>query len=91
MFAAINEIDKSENEEECDAAAHHLHSVYLRCLKEIGNENHSLDCSYNLLLTRNFLYLIRRSAEGVTEDGLTVTLNSLGFAGTLAVKREEDV
>jgi len=32
-----------------------------------------------------------RSIEAVKEDNQTVTVNSLGFAGTHAVKREEDL
>ena len=47
--------------------------------------------SYNLLLTRNFLFIALRNIEAVKEDNKTVTVNSLGFAGTHAVKREEDL
>ena len=47
--------------------------------------------SYNLLLTRNFLFIALRNVEAVKEDNKTVTVNSLGFAGTHAVKREEDL
>ena len=32
-----------------------------------------------------------RKVEAVKEDNKTVTVNSLGFAGTHAVKREEDL
>ena len=43
------------------------------------------------MLTRNFLFIALRNIEAVKEDNKTVTVNSLGFAGTHAVKREEDL
>ena len=60
-------------------------------MKKLGNEDHSLDISYNLLVTKNFLFIALRQIEAVKEDQKTVTVNSLGFAGTHAVKREEDL
>ena len=32
-----------------------------------------------------------RKADAVKEDNRTVTVNSLGFAGTFAVKKEDDL
>jgi ATP adenylyltransferase/5',5'''-P-1,P-4-tetraphosphate phosphorylase II len=43
------------------------------------------------LLFKNFLFIALRKVEAVKEDNKTVTVNSLGFAGTHAVKREEDL
>mmetsp|Transcript_17969 Transcript_17969/g.30572 ORF Transcript_17969/g.30572 Transcript_17969/m.30572 type:complete len:94 (+) Transcript_17969:708-989(+) len=68
-----------------------LEQVYWQCLEFLGNEEHSLDTSYNLLLFKNFLLVVLRQVEAVKEENKTVTVNSLGFAGTLAVKREEDL
>jgi ATP adenylyltransferase/5',5'''-P-1,P-4-tetraphosphate phosphorylase II len=47
--------------------------------------------SYSFLLLRNFLFIALRKVEAVKEDNKTVTVNSLGFAGTHAVKRDEDL
>ena len=68
-----------------------LENYYWQCLKKVGNPDHDLDISYNLLLTRNFLFLALRRIEAVKEDSKTVTVNSLGYAGTHAVKRQEDL
>jgi ATP adenylyltransferase len=68
-----------------------LDNYYWQCLKKLGNEEHSLDTSYNLLVTKNFIFIALRQIEAVKEDSKTVTVNSLGFAGTHAVKREEDL
>lgn len=68
-----------------------IENYYWQCLKKIGNPDHDQDISYNLLLTRNFLFIALRSIEAVKEDDKTVTVNSLGFAGTHAVKRLEDL
>lgn len=68
-----------------------LDNYYWQCLKKIGNPEHSLDVSYNLLITRKFLFIALRDVEAVKEDNMTVTVNSLGFIGTHAVKRQEDL
>ena len=68
-----------------------LESYYWSCLEKLDNSEHNMDQSYNLLLFRNFLLIVNRSIEAVKEDVRTVTVNALGFAGTLAVKREEDI
>ena len=60
-------------------------------MKKLGNGDHAYDVSYNLLVTKHFLFIALREVEAVKEDSKTVTVNSLGFAGTHAVKREEDL
>jgi len=40
---------------------------------------------------KNFIFIALRRVEAVKEDNKTVTVNSLGFAGTHAVKREVDL
>ena len=56
--------------------------------------------SYNIVMTPEHMYLFPRSAEhfiltdgeGAGETkGLTLSINSLGYAGMLLVKSEEDV
>lgn len=81
----------SESEEGAEEMSEKLDNYYWQCLKKLGNEEHNLDVSYNLLVTRNFLFIALRLVEAVKEDNMTVTVNSLGFAGTHAVKREEDL
>ncbi len=63
----------------------------MECLEFLGNSSHDLNQSYNLLVTKNFIIIALRRVEAVKEDNKTVTVNSLGFAGTHAVKREEDL
>ena len=81
----------SETEEGAEEMSEKLDNYYWQCLKKLGNEDHALDVSYNLLVTKNFLFIALRQIEAVKEDTKTVTVNSLGFAGTHAVKREEDL
>jgi len=40
---------------------------------------------------KNFMLIVMREHEAITEDDKTVTVNSFGFAGTIAVKREADL
>lgn len=68
-----------------------IEQYYWNCLKFLGNEEHDLEQSYSLLLFRNFMLVALRKVEAIKEDNKTVTVNSLGFAGTHAVKREEDL
>ena len=68
-----------------------LEQYYWEALEFLGNEDHSNDVSYNLLVFKNFLLIALRRVEAVKEENRTVTVNSLGFAGTHAVKREEDL
>ena len=68
-----------------------IEQYYWNCLKILGNEEHDMEQSYSLLLFRNFMLVALRKVEAVKEDNKTVTVNSLGFAGTHAVKREEDL
>lgn len=68
-----------------------LDNYYWQCLKKLGNEEHNYDVSYNLLVTKHFLFIALREVEAIKEDDMTITVNSLGFAGTHAVKREEDL
>ena len=37
------------------------------------------------------MFIALRDVEAVKEDNMTVTVNSLGFIGTHAVKRQEDL
>jgi ATP adenylyltransferase len=81
----------NESEESADEMSEKLEQYYWECLKALGNEEHDNDISYNLVLTKNFLFVALRQVEAVKEDDQTVTVNSLGFVGTHAVKREEDL
>ena len=81
----------AESEDGADEMSEKIENYYWQCLKKLDNSDHNLDISYNLLLTRHFLFLALRQVEAVKENDQTVTVNSLGFAGTHAVKREEDL
>ena len=81
----------SESDAMADEISEKLEKYYWQCLKHLGNEDHKLDLNYNLILTRNFMWVVLRKDEGYKEEHMTVTVNSLGFIGTLAVKREDDL
>lgn len=75
-----------------------VHDAYLSCLAHLGiNMSEMTDIKednvndHNMLLMKNFLIVVPRSAEGYKEDEASVTVNSLGFVGTLAVKAEADL
>ncbi len=55
----------------------------------MNNVNHDHNNNYNLILTRKFLLMAMRSCEGIKDEGQFLSVNSLGFAGTLAVKNNE--
>lgn len=80
-----------ESEDGADEMSEKLDNYYWQCLKKVGNPDHDHEISYNLLLTKNFLFIAVRAVEALKEDEMTVTVNSLGFAGTHAVKRQEDL
>jgi ATP adenylyltransferase len=74
--------------ESADAAGASLHELYRRLLKRVGlsavcvGEEERQSASYNLLLTRRWMLLAPRSREHY--EGISV--NALGFAGSLFVK-----
>lgn len=76
-----------ESEDGAEEMSEKIENYYWQCLKKIGNPEHDNDISYNLILTKSFLFIALRSVEAVKEDEMTVTVNSLGYAGTHAVKR----
>ena len=88
----------AQSTDELEKGSKHVHEAYLKCLDHLGiNMTEQTDVKednpndHNMLLTKNFLYVVPRSAEGFTEDDGNVTVNSLGFVGTLAVKSEADL
>lgn len=68
-----------------------LEEYYNECLEYVDNADHDIEQSYNLILTRTYLFIALRDIDSCKEDDLKVTVNSLGYAGTHAVKREEDL
>jgi len=80
-----------DSEDGADELSEHLEAAYWTCLKKLGNEEHNIEQSYSLLVFKNFLFVALRRVEAVKDQNMTVTVNSLGFAGTHAVKREEDL
>ena len=61
----------------------------MACLKFLENMKH--DQNYNLLLLNNFIFIVLRSKSQIYENDTTIPVNALGYAGTLAVKKEEDL
>jgi ATP adenylyltransferase len=64
--------------------------IYQKLLKKVDifeKKNGKQSAPYNLLMTRNWLLIVPRSAEKYQ----TMSINSLGFAGALLVKNEEQL
>jgi ATP adenylyltransferase len=58
----------------------------------MGYQIHNND--YNIILTKRYMLMVMRQSEGVKNEekpNVNITLNSLGFAGTMAVKNEESL
>jgi sulfate adenylyltransferase (ADP) / ATP adenylyltransferase len=48
--------------------------------------------SYNVILTESYMHIVPRTAECfTTEDGTSVSVNSLGFAGMVLVKDQKSL
>jgi ATP adenylyltransferase len=62
-----------------------LHAVGLRALRVAGEQRQS--APYNLLVTRNWMLLVPRSREYFQ----SVSVNALGFAGSLFVRNREEM
>ncbi|MGB5914181.1 MAG: phosphorylase, partial [Phormidesmis sp.] len=66
-------------------------SRYLMLLNAVGIDTTDMDgvqtAPYNLLCTRQWMMLIPRSQEKYAD----ISVNSLGFAGSLLVKNEEEL
>jgi sulfate adenylyltransferase (ADP) / ATP adenylyltransferase len=62
-----------------------LNAVGLRALRVVGELRQS--APYNLLITRNWMLLVPRSREYFH----SVSVNALGFAGSLFVRNEEEM
>ena len=86
MFDKVGE--SMEQAEECGEK---LEEYYNECLEFVDNADHDIEQSYNMILTRTYLFIALRDIDSCKEGELKVTCNSLGFAGTHAVKREEDL
>ena len=87
-FSVIEETAQSD--QKAEEVASGLEKAYWACLGSLGNQDHSQDKSYNFLLFDTLMLIVPRTLDTYKEDGLAVGVNSLGFAGTLAVMREED-
>ncbi|TNV76948.1 hypothetical protein FGO68_gene119 [Halteria grandinella] len=89
------EIDLENPEELLTSQATMLQQAYTKTLEDLGysgkSDNHD---DYNLILMRDFLLIVMRRQEGVkhSEDPKkNIIVNSLGFAGTIAVKNVESL
>jgi|APTNR8051073442_1049403.scaffolds.fasta_scaffold07868_2 ATP adenylyltransferase len=76
-----------------DAAGSVVHDLYQRMLDALGIgpvERHGGPCAasaYNLLITLDWMLLVPRSRENVA----TVSVNALGFAGSLFVRDDKEM
>ena len=73
-----------------------IEKCYTQCLHFLGYnyQKEPIHQDYNLVLSRHFLFLVRRRSESVKDPErpkATINMNSLGFAGTMAVKNEESL
>ena len=69
-------------------AAKTLLSCYLMLMRQMGGEHHPGDnrssMPYNLLITRRWMLLVPR----IQENAYSISINALGFAGSLFVKNK---
>ena len=65
------------------------HAVYSELLAELAVSESE---SYNLLWSRDYMWVVvRKQAEVTHQDIATVSVNSMGFAGTFFVKNQESL
>lgn len=69
-----------------EEVAEKLESYYWECLSTMVNIDDEIKDSFSVLLTQNFLLIVKRTAEAVKTDERVIGINSLGFIGTIAVK-----
>ena len=79
-----------------DAQAAALERCYHESLKALGYtyEKEPAHQDYNLILTRHFLLIVFRetdSVKNIENPKVSISMNSLGFAGTMAVKNQESL
>jgi len=69
-------------------AGEQLHAAFARACSDLGMSFSTEPTSpYNLLLTRDWLLVVPRSQEKIDD----VSVNALGFAGSLFVRRKEQI
>ena len=68
-------------------AARELHQIYASMLSELALARGNVTAPYNLLVTRNWMLVVPRLQEHFE----TVSINALGFAGTLLVRTREEL
>lgn len=86
---AIAQLDSYGLQSPQEAAAltlEHYHTM-LKVLGLSNESSHQQAGAYNLLATREWMLLVPRSLESFE----SIPVNSLGFAGTLAVRSEEQI
>jgi ATP adenylyltransferase/5',5'''-P-1,P-4-tetraphosphate phosphorylase II len=62
--------------------------AYKTCIQETKCTG---DSSYNVIITKQFVLVVPRTASGTTIDGVHIEFNSLAFVGHLATKSEESL
>jgi len=70
-----------------------LLATYHECLGQLGiDESLKADqLSFNMYVTRNLMFIVKRACNSVQSADVSeaiVDINTLGFAGTLAVKNQ---
>ncbi|CDW85382.1 atp adenylyltransferase (5-p-4-tetraphosphate phosphorylase ii) [Stylonychia lemnae] len=70
-----------------------LENQYWECIEQLGIQANGEEISYNFLMMKNIMLIAPRSKEGYRDEetGITVNVNSLGFAGTFAVKNQNTI
>lgn len=58
-------------------------------MEALGNNEYDASKNYNVIMMKTMMLVVMRREEGIREDGASITVNSLGFAGTFAVKNVE--
>eukprot|EP00347_Sterkiella_histriomuscorum_P004117 403361689 len=79
--------------DEIEEQAIYLENQYWDCLSVLRNNEYDETKSYNLILMKNFILTVMREREQIRDQQseTSLNINSLGFAGTFAVKSEESL
>jgi len=61
------------------------------CLDSLQYDFEKNRFDYNMLLLNNFLLVVHRTADSWTNGVTKIGLNSMGYAGGIVVKSEQDL
>jgi len=82
-----------ESMQQLEEAALTIENLYWDCMEALNNSDYDPNKNYNVVLMKQFMLVVLRSKEGIKdkEANASITVNSLGYAGTFAAKNVESL